>query len=436
MKIVHVPFCFYPDAVGGTEIYVDWLARALARAGIESVIAAPGPHDETAVREGLRVRRVAVDPDLPLDALYGGGDAAAAAGFGRVLDEEKPSVLHLHAFTSAASGRVLDEAEKRGVPVVYTFHTPTAVCQRGTLMRWGSVPCDGKMRTHTCARCALHGLGVPLAAAAALGSLPSGVSSACAALPLPSPAKIALGMTGLLRGRHGATRRFLSRVAHVVAVAEWARRVLVLNGVAEDKITLSTHALPGPLPVSGPPASRKDPLKIAFLGRLEPVKGAHLLVEALASRPGLDAALDIYGVTQKGAEGYRGRLAASAAKDARVTLKEPVPSPEVVGLLSTYDALAVPSQWFETGPLVILEAFAAGVPVIGSNLGSIPERVRTPDEGILVDDFRSAEAWGKAIEAFARRGPAGRPAPLSRTMDDVAAEMAAIYRRVAPEGAR
>jgi len=44
--------------------------------------------------------------------------------------------------------------------------------------------------------------------------------------------------------------------------------------------------------------------------------------------------------------------------------------------------------WLETGPLVVLEAFAAGVPVIGSRLGGIAEMVKEEQDGLL---FRAGD---------------------------------------------
>ncbi len=41
MKILHVPFCFAPDPIGGTEVYVTSLALQLKKRGVEVVIAAP-----------------------------------------------------------------------------------------------------------------------------------------------------------------------------------------------------------------------------------------------------------------------------------------------------------------------------------------------------------------------------------------------------------
>src|SRR5437660_245943 len=45
LKVLHVPFGFYPDSVGGTEVYVEALSRNLQQFGFGSTIAAPGSHD-------------------------------------------------------------------------------------------------------------------------------------------------------------------------------------------------------------------------------------------------------------------------------------------------------------------------------------------------------------------------------------------------------
>ena len=67
--------------------------------------------------------------------------------------------------------------------------------------------------------------------------------------------------------------------------------------------------------------------------------------------------------------------------------------------LSRIDVLAVPSQWLETGPLVVLEAFAAGTPVIGSDLGGIRELVSDGRDGLLVphDDVRRLDCGNDSV---------------------------------------
>jgi len=71
--------------------------------------------------------------------------------------------------------------------------------------------------------------------------------------------------------------------------------------------------------------------------------------------------------------------------ESRIRWLEPVQPEKVVETIRKYDALVVPSVWLETGPLVVLEAFAAGVPVIGSRLGGIVEMVRDGVDGLLFE---------------------------------------------------
>jgi glycosyltransferase involved in cell wall biosynthesis len=102
----------------------------------------------------------------------------------------------------------------------------------------------------------------------------------------------------------------------------------------------------------------------------------------------------------------------------------------VIPLLKEYDLVAVPSRWLETGPLVVLEAFAAGVPVLGSDLGGIAELVEHDVNGLLVPPSSVAD-WQRALCRFLddptllSRLRAGVRPP--RSMETVAREMQAVY---------
>src|SRR5262249_6760817 len=56
---------------------------------------------------------------------------------------------------------------------------------------------------------------------------------------------------------------------------------------------------------------------------------------------------------------------------------------EVFTRLATLDLIAVPSVWYENRPQVILEAFQAGVPVVASRIGGLPELVADEVSGLL-----------------------------------------------------
>jgi len=145
MKVLHVPFGYYPDVVGGTEVYVAELARGLEAHGIESVVAAPSTDCRANAyqHDGVQVYRFSLGECGDVADLYGDGDESAARAIAAIIDDVGADVLHLHAFTRAASLRAARVAKRRGVAVAFTYHTPTASCVRGTLLRDGREPCDG-----------------------------------------------------------------------------------------------------------------------------------------------------------------------------------------------------------------------------------------------------------------------------------------------------
>jgi glycosyltransferase involved in cell wall biosynthesis len=211
------------------------------------------------------------------------------------------------------------------------------------------------------------------------------------------------------------------------------RDLLLRNGVDPAKITLCRQGLPySPERATRPEQRPGSPLRIAFLGRFSPVKGLDTLVGAILSRPSLPIRLDVFGVAQDD-EGRRmaQTLSESCLRDERIRFHAPVPASDVVRRLAEYDALAVPSRWLESGPLVVYEAFAAGIPVIGSKLGGIAELVRDGVNGLLVP-AGSIEAWASVLESLASapellaRLTSGVGQP--RTMADAAREMDDVYR--------
>jgi glycosyltransferase involved in cell wall biosynthesis len=443
MKVVHIPFCFYPDPVGGTEIYVEALAHNLLDLGVESVIAAPSASQEKESQgqtPSLKVRSFAVAAESVelLREMYGTGDPVAAARFGRILDEEQPNLVHLHAFTRGASLLVVREAKRRGLPVVFTYHTPTASCARGTLLRQGREVCEGTLDRRTCVRCALHGLGLNGTRGQLLSMLPPAAGRVIGAARLEGGGWTALRMSELVQLRHNAFRALMREVDSVVALSRWSEELLLRNGVPPEKITRSRHGLTQAVMDTGAVADQQEfderPLRIAFLGRTDPTKGADTLIQALRLRPRLAVQLDLYGIMQgTSSNGYFDNLKQLAGTDARINFLPAVPAAQVVTLLQKYHLLAVPSRWLETGPLVVFEAFAAGRPVLGSKLGGLGELIEDGRNGLLVEAGDVA-AWAEALERLAddrvllKHMQANVRPP--RQMSDVAVEMKTLYHQL------
>ncbi len=436
MIVVHVPYTFFPDPPGGTEVYVQALAQEQKKRGIAAMVAAPADGDRSYLHEGLVVRRFAISSSNTLNDLYGEGDKHAAQSFARILDEERPDLVHLHAFTSAVSLRLVRECRERGVPVVFSYHTPTVSCQQGTLLRWGTQICDGALDVHRCSRCTLHGLGLDKFSSTVAGSMPVSFGRLIGRFGASGGPWTTLRMSDLIRDRHDAIRALLTEVDHCIALCQWVMDLLLHIGVPDHKITVSRQGLCRSLESTDTSEAkvargRDSSVRIAFLGRLDPVKGAHILIQALHSSPAVNLQMDIFGISQgRRDEEYASKLKLAATRDSRVKFQPPISARQVVPVLRTYDAVAIPSHCLETGPMVVLEAFAAGVPVIGSRLGGIEEQVQHNVNGLLVDPG-SVVAWAEALRKVS--GSCGLRARLRagvrppRTIATAADEIEAVY---------
>lgn len=434
MKVVHLPYTYFPEPTGGTEVYVASLARELGALGISSTVAYASPRPSTQyLWEDVPVHRIGVAAPQSLDALYAVDAARTVDACTAAVEQSGADLVHFHAYTPALNGAVASALRARGVPVVFTYHTPTVGCQRGTLLRFGHTVCDGVMLVGRCSACVLQQLGVPRPIADVVARVPPALGDALGTIGLQRGPAVVPRMSGLMRARHRDTRAFLAAAGTIVAPAAWVRALLVANGVPAERILVSGQGVSDSRRPEGHAraAAAAGPVRAVILGRLDRAKGIDVVLDALALRPSLAVALDVLGSGPEG-DAYADSLRALAARDSRVRLLPPVPREAVVERLADYDVVLVPSQGLETGPLVVLEAHAAGVPVIGSALAAISDRVRDGVDGRLVAP-RSPAAWASALEEIVNdptvlarwRGAIEAP----RTMRDVAADMATVYER-------
>lgn len=442
MRVLHLPYTYFPDPAGGTEIYVAQLTRELRALGVESVVAAPGAaaatyeHEDTVV-----VRYVVADPVDRGELQDAAASPSAISALAGIVASVRPDVLHFHAYTRGIPPEVGEAARSAGVPVIVTYHTPTVTCARGTLLRNGEVYCDGALFVTRCARCMLQLHGVPAPVAVPLARVPAAVGRAVRAIvPRAGGPLAALRMTEMMDDRHQRVRGHLRGASAVVAPSRWVADLLAGEGVPPDRMVVSPQGVD--LAAAPPRRARmaRGPVRLALPARYSPEKGIDVVLAALATIPDADVRLDIFGPAQHAeARSYRAALELKASNDPRIHFHDGIAPDRVIDSLADADAVIVPSISMETGPLVVLEAFAAGTPVIGSDLGGIAERVRDDVDGMLVPPGDVA-AWGRAIARFFG-DPALRERLTSgvrppRRMSDVAAEMATLYTRVLPASGR
>lgn len=432
-RVLQATAWYAPYHVGGTEVYVEGLVAALAARGVSSTVVtprAPGAPERYG-HAGHAVETYRVGTMRP-DELRGAAPHEGFEAFRRLLADHRGAIYHQHSWTRGLGLRHLEAARALGLRTVLTVHVPAVTCLRGTMLRFGAEPCGGHVEARACGACWAHGQGMPRSLAAAAARLPQ----AAAERLRRAPSRLATALANRAVGaeREAQLRAMIGNADRVVAVCRWLADALAANGVPPERLTLSRQGVPdaeaarsradGAAP---DPTGRSDGrLALLYLGRWDPVKGIDVLVRAVRAARA-DLRLTVRGVAQgERDEAYAARVRALAGSDPRIRFAPPVPRAEVAAELVRHDVLAVPSRWMETGPLVVLEARAAGLFVLGSRLGGIAELVAEDGDGELVE-AGSVAAWARAIEGLAaRRVRRGRPCAV-RTMSDVAADMAALY---------
>jgi glycosyltransferase involved in cell wall biosynthesis len=435
MRMVHALGWYFPESLGGTEVYVSALARRLADAGHEVLVAAPDPDgsDERRYRhEGVEVYRYPVGRVASRAQAQGAEALPGAERLRAHLDRLRPELVHFHTLAPGLGMHEMRAARRAGTRIFFTSHESRLghLCQRGTLMRWGEAPCDGLAARAKCAACVLdqRGLPRPLAWAAAL--LPS--PAARAARRLPGRLATALSMSELIAENLRMQAELCALAERLVLLTRAALEIVAANGAPRDKLVLNRVGIGHPPTPAAERAGGRRPLRLGYVGRFDPVKGVEVLAQAIALLP-RDLPIE---VELRGPEGgameraVRSRVRELLAGDPRVTLGGPVPADEIPTILAGYDILCCPSICLEGGPLVALEAHAAGTPVVGSRIGGLAELI-TNANGCLVPPGDAA-ALAAAIRAIAADPTATvarwrRALTPPRTMDDVARDTLAMY---------
>ena len=177
----------------------------------------------------------------------------------------------------------------------------------------------------------------------------------------------------------------------LIAVSRSLREHMLAAGYARDRIAV----VPNGVPCVEVPAERPAPSGTWTLGSvalMRPRKGIEVLLEAVAllRRDGCDVRLEAVGPfeTPEYERQVRGLAATLGVSDA---VAWPGFTSNVNASLARFDLFVLPSLFGEGMPMVVLEAMAAGVPVIGTRVEGIPEVIRDQVDGLLAQPGDAAD---------------------------------------------
>jgi glycosyltransferase involved in cell wall biosynthesis len=407
MRVLLVVHGFPPAAQGGTEIYAAAHARTLRDRFGDDVFVLTREADPSLPQFATRVVKNG-RPGLTVgwinntfrrarrfDETYANPSIdAVAAG---LIDEFRPDVAHVHHLTCLSTGILRTLADRR-VPAFMTLHDYWLICHRGQLLDEGYRVCKGP-EPAGCAGCLGDAAGIGragFAGAALLRSTGSRLSPLVSRRLTGGARRVASRLASPRHGRIEAARRLshmreiCGRVTMFFAPSDHLRRRFIEFGVPEGRISTAPYGIEA----SGGHATRQagKPLQLGFVGSLMASKAPHLIIEAVQQLPADAITLDVFGgySAYHGDDTYWHQLARWVG-DPRVRFHGAVPHDRIREALSALDVLIVPSIWPETSPIVIREALGAGIPVVASRIGGIPETVQDGVNGLLFQPGDAAD---------------------------------------------
>lgn len=197
-------------------------------------------------------------------------------------------------------------------------------------------------------------------------------------------------------GRVRAWRDAWPHLRRVLAASPFVRDVLVEGGAPADRVSVVPYWVEPAVPVDV--SKTVDAL---YVGRLVASKGVDTLLDALAQTPGATAAIAGDGPARPQLE----RRSAELGLTSRVRFAGWVDSVEVGRLLGAAKVFVMPSLWDEPFGIVGLEALAAGIPVIATDVGGISSWLTDGEAGLLVPRGDAA-ALGAALRGLLGDAPA------------------------------
>ncbi len=335
-----------PIMAGGAELIVQYLAEGLVGQGHKvTVVSTCGPDMEpypVEVRNGVEVIRFFpknfywhwTRGERPgyQKALWHMRDAwnrDAGRRFKFILSGHKPDILHTH-LIDGFSAILWRRAHEQRIPVIHTAHDYHLLCPRSMML-------DRSLKLCT------------------------DPQLACRAF----------------RAWHLRTTR---DVAIFCSPSQFLIDQHKKAGLAVKHMAVVPNGIP--LPQTLQQAKDKTaPCRFLFAARLTAEKGCQVVLDAVKLMPpDLEFELCIAG---KGA--FDEAFKQAAASDARIQFLGYIQGEEKTRAFRSADCLLLPSLWYENAPVIIVEAAAYGIGVIGSNIGAIPEFIHEGENGLLFE---------------------------------------------------
>ena len=273
----------------------------------------------------------------------------------RLVSDAKPQVAYLLHYLRKLSPSLLVGLKKAGIPIVVRLSDYAMVCPQAHCLR-------DDLSCNLCVK----------------GDLRPSIMHKCIQKSRAASALNALA-TWYHRYRH-----FFDLIDVFVVTNQFMYKMMINAGFQKSRL----RRIPTFTDIKRfKPDKNINRKYITYVGRLENIKGVHVLIDALdllhKKRPGLDIKTKIFGAGEESYRDYLVKKVQQAGIENVVHFAGEVDSDAIADLLRKSFLSVVPSLWYENLPNSILESYASGVPVLASDIGSLKECIINGETGYL-----------------------------------------------------
>lgn len=266
----------------------------------------------------------------------------------KALDEFKPDVVHLNNFQRQLSASIIKPIKKRNIPIVFTAHDVQAICPAITMMDNDKNPCELCMK----------------------GKYINCIKKSC---NKGSKLKSALGaIEGYYYRNH---KIYTDKIDYIITPSEFYGTKFIEDGINPNKI----QAIHNSIEMNDYNVETQDDGYALYFGRLSKEKGILNLINAFAKCNKGSLYIAGEGPEKENIE----KIIKENKLEDRVKLLGFLNKEQMTDVTRKCKFVVVPSIWYENCPYSVLETLAIGKPIIGSNMGGIPELVIDNENGFI-----------------------------------------------------
>jgi glycosyltransferase involved in cell wall biosynthesis len=296
-----------------------------------------------------------------------------ATGLERAIRLFRPDIVHFHSIFEFIAPEIFEVPKRMGIPSVMTGHTSWIACPTSSLLRGNGELCDGICAVEenpgqSCKkyRC----VPTPVAREALAYRYHRIVKSRC----LSSHLDVLIASSPSLAGIIERSQMFPQE------------RVRLVYNPANPQLMAMTSDLGEALP---------EKTYFFATGQINRFKGFDVLIEAFKDLPEIPLVIAGDGLERKNLERY---VTEQGFTHIRFVGWQPIET--LFQLFQDAYAFIIPSTGYETAPLVIQESFAHGKPVIGSNVGGIPDFVIPEETGLLFERQQAIDLRAQVVRLW------------------------------------